>query len=118
MRDLKEIVVRVEIGNEAVAGVVPIDDVIVVAPDIPPSHEVHVEAVGEGYSAIDVLSSEAMQRLCSMQNRSCVVLVGRAVFEPAGIFEARSLKIFAEQIALRAQRIRRNSLRRNEYQDR
>ena len=60
-----------------------------------------------------------MQRLCSVQNRSCVVLVGRAGFEPTGIFETGSFKVFSEHIAcggLRAQRLGQNFLRESEEQ--
>src|SRR5438046_2545579 len=109
MRNLKKVVISIKVRNETVAGIIPINNVVVVPPGIPAGHQVHVEAVGEDDAAGDVLPSQAMERLGSVQNGRGVVLVGRSGFEPAAIFETWTFKIFAEHVAggavLRARRI-------------
>ena len=38
VRNLEKIVIRVEVRDKAVAGIIPIDDVVIIAPGIPPGH--------------------------------------------------------------------------------
>jgi hypothetical protein len=58
--ELDAVVIGVDGGGSVVIGVVPEDDVVVIAPGIPTDAEVEIEAGGEREGTLDVLVADAV----------------------------------------------------------
>ena len=111
MLEFHSVVVRIEPSHDVPAGIIPVDDVVVIRPGVPTNTEIKIEAVGEHEWPLQILGSHAVKRLGAVQHNVGVVGIGSAMLDPAGVFKSSSFETFGKQIGRGGGRVHRQDHR-------
>src|SRR5438105_7027295 len=107
MVEFHSVMVGIQSSDDVPAGIIPVDDVVVVPPGVPTNLEIEIKAAAKREDSLQVLRADAVERLRPVQYEVGIIRLRSAVLDPAAIFKPSAFTILAQQIGGSAGRVDR-----------